>query len=95
MVGEAVDIFFLATGVVVDLLDEAAQLFCAAWACSMRPIFRTDAFAAQPRWVSSTCRRSCAKGNAQRIQPMSTGVPVFEVRHVFDRRDGGDDTLVT
>jgi hypothetical protein len=66
----------LAAGLVVDLLEEVAQLPAAvSRSSSILPIFRPRPRAAQPRCVSSTWPMFMRLGTPSGFSTMSTGVP--------------------
>ena len=94
LVVELVEAFLLAAGVVVDLLEEAAHLrrlrLCLEHAADLEaePLGRP----AQVRLEHLADVH--ARGHAQRIEHDVDRRAVLEVRHVFDRHDGGDDALV-
>ena len=81
--------------VVVDLVEELAQLGdLACCASSMRWIFWPRPFAAQPRCDFEDLADVHSRRHAQRVQHDVDGLAVGHVRHVLDRHDGRDDTLV-
>ena len=94
LVGERLEILDLPPDLVVDLIEELAysRTACAALRASHRSL--AEPFAAQPRCVSRIWPTFMRDGTPSGFSTMSTGVPSLEVRHVFDRHDGRDHTLV-
>ncbi len=93
-IAQAGDVFLLAAGLVVNLPDEFAQIGRGGLRLEHSADLQSDALRRPAQMRLQHLTDVHTRRHAQRIQNDVDRSAILHVRHVLDRHDRGDDTLV-